>query len=136
MVELSEPWISIFLKVPINNGRGEWEFPSQLQQNLFQNTVHVRGLYSESAYPNKQLFVTTNTSEHGRGQKVIRNILGVFEFKRPKLYQFNPQYINAPINKIPQDIIFTVYNEDFRKEQDFNGWVYVELAGKKKKYVN
>ena len=100
MVELTEPWISIFLKVPINNGRGEWEFPSQLQQNLFQNTVHVRGLYSESAYPNKQLFVTTNTSEHGRGQKVIRNILGVFEFKRPKLYQFNPQYINAPINKI------------------------------------
>ena len=53
MVELTEPWISIFLKVPINNGRGEWEFPSQLQQNLFQNTVHVRGLYSESAYPNK-----------------------------------------------------------------------------------
>ena len=92
MAEITEPYISILLKVPINNGRGEWNFPSQLHLNLYQNTVHVRGLFSKTTFPNQHLFVTTNASEHGMGKKVIRNILGVFEFKIPNLYQLNPQY--------------------------------------------
>ena len=135
MADISEPWISIFLKIPINNGKGEWKFPSQLQLNLYQNTVNVRGLYSKTAFPNQYHFVTTNASEHGMGQKVIRNILGIFEFKIPNLYQLNPQYTVAPINKIPQDIIFTVFNEDFERQKKFDGWVYVELAGKKKRSI-
>ena len=136
MSEIHEPWVSIFLKVPINDGRGAWKFPNQLQINLFQNLVRVRGLYSKTAFTNQHIFVTTNASEHGSGQKVIRNILGVFEFKKPNLYQFNSQDTTAPINKIPQDIVFTIFNQDFEKQPNFNGWVYVELTGKKKRYVD
>ena len=135
MAEISEPCISILLKVPINNGRGEWNFPSQLHLNLYQNTVHVKGLFSKTAFQNQHIFVTTNASEHGIGNKVIRNILGVFEFKIPNLYQFNPQYTVAPINKIPQDIKFAIFDENFERQNNFNGWVYVEVAGKKKRDI-
>ena len=79
--------LSFLFIIPITSGRGEWPFPSQLRENLFQNSVRVKGLFSKKVQKDSFLFATTNSSEHGCGKKVISNVLGVFLFPKPNLFQ-------------------------------------------------
>lgn len=135
MNQISEPWVSVLLKIPVRQGQAVWEFPHMLKNHLYQSFVRVRALYSNAAYPANYVMVTSNASEHGKANKVIKNVLAIFEFKKPKLCQFNTQDTTPPINKIPEDIKFNISNADFEKILDFNGWIYVELVGKKKGFI-
>lgn len=131
MHQINEPYFSILLKVPIVAGMGEWAFPYQLKNNLFSNFIRVRGLKSQTALA-EECFVISNASEHGIRQHIIKNILGVFEFKKPRTYQSNPQLVTGPCNKIPEDIKITIVNTSFEKISSFNGYVYLEILGHKK----
>ena len=71
--------LSFLYVIPINSGRGEWPFPRQLQENLFQNSLRVKGLFSKNMHKESFLFATSNASEHGCGKKVISNVLGAVQ---------------------------------------------------------
>ena len=127
--------LSFLFIIPIKEGRGMWPFPSQLKENLFQNSVRVKGLYSSKEHTKSYLFATSNASEHGCGKKVITNVLGIFHFPKPKLFQLNGTTISAPVNSIPTNIQFCVLDENFKRELTFDGWIWVELIGSVKKNV-
>ena len=127
--------LSFLFIIPISDGTGDWIFPSQLRENLFQNSVGVKGLYSSKAYKDSFLFATSNASDHLHGTKTINNVLGVFNFSKPKSFQLNGTTVIAPINYIPSDIRFVVTDEKFDRVKDFDGWVWVEIAGEVKKHV-
>ena len=75
--------LSFLFVIPITDGRGSWPFPSQLRENLFQNSVRVRGLYSTKQFKDSFLFTISNASEHmACGKKVITNVLGIFNFAK------------------------------------------------------
>ena len=126
--------MSFMFKIKIDGGKGSFEFPAQLRQDLFQNFVRIRGLYSEKTQK-EYVFVLSNLSEHGRHKSVIRNILGTFNFKWAKL--FIPNYLGAklPINIIPSQMTFFVTNDSFEKVEAFSGWMLVEIIGEKKKNI-
>ena len=125
--------VSFLFIIPIASGQGEWPFPSQLKEHLFQNFVRVRGLYSNKAYRDSRLFTITNASEHGFGRRVITNVLSVFEFKKAKEFKQSGTVVTAPINVIPADIKFVIIDDSFKIVNDFNGWIWVEILGEAKK---
>ena len=135
MNKICESQLSFLYIVPISEGRGIWPFPAQLRENLFQNSVRVKGLYSTKAFKGSYIFATSNASEHGVGKKVITNVLGIFNFEKPKTFQLNGTMVTAPINSIPTDMKFTVTNEKFKRETGFEGWMWVEIQGCAKKNV-
>ena len=135
MNDTSKGPLSFLFVIPIKDGKGEWPFPSQLRENLFQNFVKVKGLYSSKDYKEKYLFTTSNASEHGIGKKVITNVLGVFNFPKPNHFQLNGTTVSAPINSIPSDLKFFVTDQSFKLVNDFNGWIWVELDGHVKDHV-
>ena len=134
---MSENDLSFLFVIPIREGRGQWAFPKQLKENLFQNSVRVRGLYTkEKAYPDKFLFAISNVSEHsGLGKSVITNVLAIFNFPKCNLFQLNGASVTAPINIIPSDIKFTITDDSFDRVKDFEGWTYVELIGHRKRNI-
>ena len=134
---MSENVLSFLFVIPIENGKGTWPFPKQLRGNLFQNSVRVRGLYTKDrAYPNDSLFAISNVSEHsGLGKSVITNVLGVFHFSKPKLFQLNGASVQAPVNLIPSDIKLEITNDTFDRVKTFQGWIWIEISGVKKKNI-
>ena len=133
---MNESDVSFLFVIPIENGMGSWNFPKQLRQHLYKNSVRVRGLYTkDKAYP-KYLFSISNVSEHaGQGKSVITNVLGVFTFHKPDLFQINSAAVLAPMNVIPSQIRIEVVDDSFKRENKFNGWVWLELIGIKRRNV-
>ena len=86
--------LAFLFVIPIKGGVEIWSFPSQLNENLFENSVKVKGFYSTTAHKNKEdghvahLFAICNASQHmACGKKVITNVLGVFNFEKDHLLQ-------------------------------------------------
>ena len=128
--------LSFLFIIPIIDGRGSWPFPSQLKENLFQNSVRVRGLYSTKPFKDSFLFSISNASEHmACGKKVMTNVLGVFNFAKAKQFQLNGTSVTAPINVIPSHIKFVVTDENFKCVKSFEGWTWIEIVGVVKKHV-
>ena len=127
--------LSFLFIIPIKDGKGEWPFPNQLRENLFQNSVRVKGLYSTKEHKDSFLFAISNASEHGCGKKVITNVLGIFHFPTPKLFQLNGTTVTAPINSIPSNINVVITDENFKRVTTFSGWTWVEITGSVKKNV-
>ena len=121
--------LSFLYIIPLENGRGTWQFPSQLRQNLFQNFVRVKGLFSKKSYGNSYNFVISNASEHMDGKKTINNVLGVFNHSKENLFQLNGTTVTAPINVIPSSLKFTITDQKFKKVPDFEGFIWVEIFG-------
>ena len=127
--------MSFMFKVKIEQEKGSFEFPSQLRQDLFQNFVRIRGLYSAKTHK-EYVFVLSNLSEHGRHKSVIRNILGTFNFGWPKT--FKPNYMGdakLPVNIIPSQMTFFISNASFETVDTFSGWLLVEIIGEKRKNI-
>ena len=124
--------ISYMFKVKIEEGKGSFEFPMQLRQDLFQNFGTVRGLYSEKRLDD-YVFCLSNLSEHGWHKSVIRNVLGTFNFKIPKLFQANPLPVKAAINILPRNMYYYVTDQSFDCVKSFTGWAIVEIFGERRK---
>ena len=121
-------------KIKIESGKGSFAFPLQLCQDLFQNFVRVRGFYSEKPHKN-YVFVLSNLSEHGRHKSVIRNILGILNFSKEKLFQSNNNPVKAPINILPSEMTFFITDDSFDRVSGYSGWLIVEIIGEKKKNI-
>ena len=135
---MSENELSFLFIIPIESGFGSWPFPKQLRENLYQNSVRVRGLYSkDKAYQDEFLFVLSNVSQHSsrHSKSVITNVLAIFSFSKPKLFQWNGASVTAPINIIPSDIKLEISNDSFERVKTFNGWAYIEILGIKKNNI-
>ena len=127
--------LSFLYIIPIEEGKGEYPFPHQLRENLFQNSVRVKGLFSKKAYKDKHLFAISNASEHGVGKKVIKNVLSIFTFSKENSFHLNGTIVTAPINVIPSNLKFVVVDENFKTVPDFQGWIWTEIFGTPKKNV-
>ena len=114
--------------------KGHFAFPTQLRQELFQNFVRIRGVYSETAL-SQYIYVLSNFSEHGSHKSVIRNILAVLNFPSNKLYQANADPIKAAINVIPSQMTFFISDDSFERVKGFQGWIIVEVIGERKKNI-
>ena len=126
--------MSFMFKIKIEGGKGHFEFPKQLRQDLYQNFVRIRGLYSEKIN-HDYVFVFSNLSEHGSHKSVIRNILATFNFPKHKLFQANTSPVKAPINILPSEMTFFISNDSFEKIAGFSGWLITEIIGEKKKNI-
>ena len=126
--------MSFMFKIKIDAGKGTFAFPTQLRQDLFENFVRIRGLYSEKLQE-EYVFVLSNLSEHGRHKSVIRNVLGVFKFKIAKLFQANSIPVKVPVNILPTEMKFFISDESFEKVEKFSGWLLVEIIGDKRKNI-
>ena len=127
--------MSFLYIIQIKEGKGFMNFPSQLREHLFQNSVRVKGLFSKKPYKDSYLFATSNISEHSVGKKVITNVLAIFNFAKPNYFQLNGTTVTAPINIIPSDIKVVITNEKFKRVENFEGWVWLELTGAPKKNI-
>ena len=133
--------LAFLFVIPIKGGVGTWPFPSQLKENLFKNSVKVKGLYSTTAHKNKDghvahLFAICNASQHmACGKKVITNVLGVFNFEKDHLFQLNGATVTAPCNVIPRDIKFQITDENFKQVKSFDGWIWTQISGVVKKSI-
>ena len=134
--KMSESYVnmSFMFKIKIENGKGHFAFPTQLRQELFQNFVRIRGVYSETAL-SQYIYVLSNLSEHGSHKSVIRNILAVLNFPSNKLYQANADPIKAAINVIPSQMTFFISDDSFERVKGFQGWIIVEVIGERKKNI-
>ena len=121
--------LSFLYILQISQGKATKTFPSQLKENLFKNSVRVKGLFSKKAYNDSYMYAISNASEHNVGKKVITNVLGVFNFSKPNTFQLNGTTVTAPINSIPSEIKVIITNENFKRMEDFEGWCWVELVG-------